>query len=55
MNDGLELQENTDKIIEKGGDWVGQLTTVQIECYDRLVFAYMRDPEGNIVEIQHKD
>ena len=50
-----DVQETANKIIENGGDYVGQLTTVQIENYGRLEFAYMRDPEGNIIEIQHKD
>ena len=50
-----DVQETADKIIEYGGDWVGELTTVEIQGYGRLVFAYMRDPEGNIIEIQRKD
>ena len=50
-----DVQETATKIIENGGDWVGELTTVEIEGYGRLVFAYMRDPEDNIIEIQRKD
>ncbi len=50
-----DVQETAEKIIENGGDYVGELTEVEIEGYGRLVFAYMRDPEGNIIEIQRKD
>ena len=50
-----DVQETAEIIIENGGEWVGELTEVEIEGYGRLVFAYMRDPEGNIIEIQRKD
>ena len=49
------VQETANKIIEMGGEMIGELTTITIEGYGRLVFAYMRDPEGNIIEIQRKD
>ena len=50
-----DVQETANKIIEMGGEMIGELTTITIEGYGRLVFAYMRDPEGNIIEIQRKD
>ncbi len=49
-----DVEETAEKIIENGGEWLGELTTVDIKGYGRLVFAYMRDPEGNILEIQEK-
>lgn len=47
-----DVEEITEKIIEMGGSWVGKLTTVNIPGVGVLLFAYMRDPEGNIIEIQ---
>ena len=49
------VQETANKVIEMGGEMIGELTKITIEGYGRLVFAYMRDPEGNIIEIQRKD
>ena len=46
------VEKTAQKIIEYGGDWVGELTRVEIKGVGMLVFAYMRDPEGNILEIQ---
>ena len=39
-------------IVKMGGSWVGELTRIEIKGVGVLVFAYMRDPEGNIIEIQ---
>ncbi len=50
-----DVQETADRIIGMGGDWVGNLTKVDIDGVGGLVFAYMRDPEGNILEIQSHD
>ena len=47
-----DVEETAEKIIEYGGVWVGELTRVEIKGVGMLVFAYMRDPEGNILEIQ---
>jgi len=47
-----DVETTAEKIIEYGGDWVGELTRVEIKDVGVLVFAYMRDPEGNILEIQ---
>lgn len=47
-----DVEETAEKIIDMGGSWVGELTTVEIPKVGTLVFAYMRDPEGNIIEIQ---
>ena len=47
-----DVEKTAEKIIEYGGEWVGSLTKVEIKGVGWLVFAYMRDPEGNIIEIQ---
>ena len=49
-----DVEVTTEKIIDMGGTWVGELTTVEIPKVGTLVFAYMRDPEGNIIEIQRQ-
>ena len=51
-----DVEEIADTVIGLGGDWVGDITKVDIGGVGTLVFAYMRDPEGNILEIQrHED
>jgi predicted enzyme related to lactoylglutathione lyase len=47
-----DVEETVEKIIEMDGSCVGELTTVEINGVGTLIFAYMRDPEGNIIEIQ---
>jgi predicted enzyme related to lactoylglutathione lyase len=39
-------------VISMGGGMVGEVVEVEIHGVGRLEFAYMRDPEGNIIEIQ---
>jgi predicted enzyme related to lactoylglutathione lyase len=39
-------------ILRAGGGRVGDLVTTDIPDAGRIRFAYMRDPEGNILEIQ---
>jgi catechol 2,3-dioxygenase-like lactoylglutathione lyase family enzyme len=47
-----DVKATADKVVEQGGSWVGELTRVEIKGVGTLEFAYMRDPEGNIIEIQ---
>lgn len=47
-----DVEETAKKIIEMGGSYVGELTTIEINGMGKLFFAYMRDPEGNMIEIQ---
>jgi hypothetical protein len=37
-----------------GGQDLGKTTKIEIEGHGKLIFTYMRDPEGNITEIQQK-
>lgn len=41
-----------EKVIAKGGSFVGDLTERHIEGVGDLVFQYVADPEGNIIELQ---
>jgi catechol 2,3-dioxygenase-like lactoylglutathione lyase family enzyme len=40
-------------VLAAGGGAVGQCVEVKIPSAGRLAFAYMTDPEGNIIELQH--
>ncbi len=46
------VHEITNKVIEHGGSIVGALTEKHIENVGDLIFQYVSDPEGNIIEIQ---
>jgi predicted enzyme related to lactoylglutathione lyase len=39
------------KVLEHGGSALGEMAEKKIEGVGTLTVAYMRDPEGNIVEI----
>ncbi len=41
-----------EKVIVKGGSIVGALTERLIEGVGNLIFQYVADPEGNIIELQ---
>lgn len=40
-------------VIVEGGHPLGEMVTVDIPDAGRIVFAYLKDPEGNIIELQH--
>jgi predicted enzyme related to lactoylglutathione lyase len=42
-----------ERFIQRGGSPVGPLTVSEVAGVGTLTFQYMRDPEGNIVEIQN--
>ncbi|KJS13284.1 MAG: glyoxalase [Peptococcaceae bacterium BRH_c8a] len=46
-----DVQLHYNKILEHGGGALGELVEQEIEGVGVLTVAYMRDPEGNIVEI----
>lgn len=43
------------KVLENGGQSQGKISTHRIEGVGTLTFVYARDPEGNLLEIQHWD
>ena len=49
-----EVSETAKEIIAHGGTALGALTEKEVPA-GKLTFQYMRDPEGNIVEIQSWD
>jgi len=48
--------ENVEEIVEKvlahGGQKLGDITRAKVEEVGDLVFVYVTDPEGNIIELQ---
>jgi len=39
-------------VLEAGGGPVGEIVSLEVAGSGRVTFAYVRDPEGNIVELQ---
>jgi len=42
-----------DAVLAAGGGALGEIVTAPVGDAGRVAFAYMTDPEGNIIELQH--
>lgn len=49
-----DIEAARDAVIAAGGGIVGKLVSVDIPGAGRITFAYVTDPEGNILELQHR-
>jgi len=47
-----DVEATKEAVISMGGGLVGDVVNVELPGVGRLEFAYMRDPEGNVIEIQ---
>jgi predicted enzyme related to lactoylglutathione lyase len=47
------VQAAHDAVLAAGGSAVGEMQTLEIPDVGRITFAYMTDPEGNVIELQH--
>ena len=47
-----DVSSLADKVIAHGGSKIGDLTERHIDGVGELVFQYVSDPEGNIIELQ---
>jgi predicted enzyme related to lactoylglutathione lyase len=47
-----DVQAARDAVLAAGGGGVGELVTVDIPEAGRITFAYVTDPEGNVIELQ---
>ena len=44
-----------DAVLAAGGSQVGTIESVAIEGAGTITWTYVRDPEGNIIELQRRD
>jgi predicted enzyme related to lactoylglutathione lyase len=49
------VAEAYEVVLSKGGSAVGEVVSREIEGAGRITFAYVADPEGNIIELQQWD
>ena len=47
-----DVAQTARRVFEAGGEAVGELAEVEVPGAGSLVFQYVADPEGNIVELQ---
>lgn len=47
------VRELFDKVLASGGEAIGEIVQKEVECVGLLTFAYVTDPEGNIIELQN--
>jgi catechol 2,3-dioxygenase-like lactoylglutathione lyase family enzyme len=48
-----DVHEARRRVLAAGGSEVGEVVTAEIQGAGTAILAYMADPEGNIVELQH--
>ncbi|MXV38471.1 VOC family protein [Flavobacteriaceae bacterium Ap0902] len=49
----VDVEEIVEMILINGGEKCGEITKKEIEGAGTITFIYMRDPEGNLIEIQN--
>ncbi|MCK4340128.1 MAG: VOC family protein [Phycisphaerae bacterium] len=47
-----DVAQTARRVFEAGGEAIGELAEVEVPGAGSLVFQYVADPEGNIVELQ---
>lgn len=50
-----DVQQAVERVIDHGGARIGATVTTEIAHAGELTVAYVRDPEGNVVELQKWD
>ena len=48
-----EVEAAREAVIAAGGGVVGEIVSVEIPPAGKVIFVYVTDPEGNIIELQH--
>jgi predicted enzyme related to lactoylglutathione lyase len=48
-----DVERALDALVKAGGSTLGEVVTVQIAGAGTITWTYARDPEGNILELQH--
>jgi catechol 2,3-dioxygenase-like lactoylglutathione lyase family enzyme len=49
-----DVRNIADRVLNTGGSLLGEIVTTEIQDVGPITWAYMRDPEGNIIELQHR-
>lgn len=47
-----DVQKAVDMVLAEGGTRIGKVSTLEVSGKGTITFAYVRDPEGNIIELQ---
>jgi predicted enzyme related to lactoylglutathione lyase len=48
-----DVEKARDAILAAGGRAVGKVVSLPVQGVGTVTFAYVTDPEGNIIELQH--
>ena len=48
-----DVAETLQKLLQNGGDRLGEISGRAVEGVGYITFVYAKDPEGNIIEIQN--
>lgn len=50
-----DVEASHEAVLHAGGGPVGEIVSLEVSGVGTVTFAYVTDPEGNIVELQHWD
>lgn len=48
-----DVQAAHNAVLAAGGGAIGQIVSVEVPAAGKITFAYVTDPEGNVIELQH--
>jgi catechol 2,3-dioxygenase-like lactoylglutathione lyase family enzyme len=47
-----DMEAAVDALLAAGGDTIGEIVSLEISGAGQITFAYVADPEGNVIELQ---
>ncbi len=50
-----DVKGSLQKVLDNGGERIGEMVSKEIKGAGTVTFVYVRDPEGNIIELQRWD
>lgn len=53
VDHAADVAQTLYKVIEHGGQALGEVTQAEVSGVGELTFVYAADPEGNVLELQH--
>ena len=48
-----DVAATLEAVLRHGGSVLGNVASHEVEAVGRLIFVYAKDPQGNIIELQH--